>query len=107
MKIGPHSSPTADAAALAQANAQAGAAASKAANQSGATATGASSTVSLSSTATGLMAGSTSADFDAEKVARIQQQIADGSFKPNAEAIADKLIANAQEVLDSVNRTGR
>lgn len=105
MKIGPQSSPAADAAALARANAEAGAAASKAANQAGTTAPGGSSTVSLSSTATGLMAGTTTADFDAQKVARIQQQIADGTFKPNAEAIADKLIANAQEVLDSVART--
>lgn len=105
MKIGPHSSPAADAAALARANAEAGAAASKAAGQQGATTT-AGSTVSISSTAAGLMASPSTADFDAAKVARIQQQIASGTFKPNAEAIADKLIANAQEVLDSVARTG-
>ncbi len=39
------------------------------------------------------------ADFDAEKVARIAQAIRDGKFQVNAEAIADKLIANAQELL--------
>jgi len=39
------------------------------------------------------------ADFDAEKVARIAQAIRDGKFKVNAEAIADKLVANAQELL--------
>jgi len=39
------------------------------------------------------------ADFDAEKVARIAQAIRDGKFKLNAEAIADKLIANARELL--------
>ena len=39
------------------------------------------------------------ADFDAEKVERIAQAIRDGKFKVNAEAIADKLIANAQELL--------
>ena len=57
----------------------------------------ASATVELSSTATALLSGST--PFDAEKVARISQAIADGSFKIDAEAIADKLIANAQELL--------
>jgi negative regulator of flagellin synthesis FlgM len=105
MKIGPHSSPAADAAALARANAEAGAAASKAAGQTGASAP-AGSTVQISSTAANLLSAATTADFDAAKVARIQQQIAGGTFKPNAEAIADKLIANAQEVLDSVARTG-
>lgn len=39
------------------------------------------------------------AGIDAEKVARMSQAIADGSFKPNPEAIADKLIANAREQL--------
>jgi negative regulator of flagellin synthesis FlgM len=37
--------------------------------------------------------------FDAEKVARIAQAIRDGKFEVNAEAIADKLIANAQELV--------
>jgi negative regulator of flagellin synthesis FlgM len=39
------------------------------------------------------------ADFDAEKVERIAQAIRDGTFRIDAEAIADKLIANAQELL--------
>ncbi len=38
-------------------------------------------------------------EFDAEKVARISQAIRDGQFQVNAEAIADKLIANARELL--------
>jgi negative regulator of flagellin synthesis FlgM len=38
-------------------------------------------------------------DFDAAKVARIAQAIREGKFQVNAEAIADKLIANAQELL--------
>jgi negative regulator of flagellin synthesis FlgM len=59
--------------------------------------------VELSSAAS-LMNGSSSADFDAEKVSRISQAIADGSYKINAEVIADKLIANAQEVLGKVQR---
>jgi negative regulator of flagellin synthesis FlgM len=60
--------------------------------------------VELSSSAASLMAGSSSADFDAEKVSRISQAIEDGSYKVNAEVIADKLIANAQEVLGKVQR---
>lgn len=39
------------------------------------------------------------ADFDAEKVARIAEAIRDGKFKVNAEAIADRLIANAKDLL--------
>ncbi len=60
----------------------------------------------LSSTATGLMSGvmGAPAEFDAGKVQRISQAIADGSFKVDAEAIADKLIANAEEVLAAVKR---
>jgi len=55
--------------------------------------------VELSSQAA--LAGSEAAraDFDAEKVARIAQAIRDGQFQVNAEAIADKLIANAKELL--------
>ncbi|MEO5844167.1 MAG: flagellar biosynthesis anti-sigma factor FlgM [Caldimonas sp.] len=62
----------------------------------------ASTTVALSSTASTLLSGGASGEFDAEKVGRIAAQIADGSFKINPEAIADKLIANAQELLAKV-----
>ena len=61
-----------------------------------------SATVALSSTAATLLSGGASAEFDAEKVARMSEAIASGSFKINAEAIADKLIANAQELLVKV-----
>ncbi len=46
-----------------------------------------------------LAAQSLGASFDAQKVERMAQAIKDGSFKPNPEAIADKLIANAREQL--------
>ena len=61
-----------------------------------------SATVALSSTAASLLSGGASGEFDAEKVARMSAAIASGDFKINAEAIADKLIANAQELLVKV-----
>jgi negative regulator of flagellin synthesis FlgM len=56
--------------------------------------------VDLSTTASEL-AGGQAADpaFDKAKVERIAQAIRDGQFKPNPEAIADKLIINAEELL--------
>ena len=60
----------------------------------------ASAKIELSSTATALLAGvSDDGSFDVQKVGRITQAITEGKFTVNAEAIADKLIANAQEVL--------
>lgn len=59
----------------------------------------ASAKIALSSEAASLIQGGSSSEFDAEKVARISQAIDDGSFKVNAEVIADKLISNAQELL--------
>lgn len=38
-------------------------------------------------------------DFDSKKVAEIRAAIKDGTFKINPEAIADKLLSNAQEML--------
>ncbi len=55
--------------------------------------------VELSNAASTLLESGASGDFDAEKVARIAQAISDGKFEINAEKIADRLIANAQEVL--------
>lgn len=74
--------------------------AAEAAKQAGVAGTAAdpSAKVELSNAAS-LMANPSAADFDAEKVERISQAIADGSFQVNAEVIADKLIANAQELL--------
>ena len=64
--------------------------------------TPASATIELSNTASTLLTGGATAEFDAEKVARISQAIKDGSFRINPEAIADKLISNAQELLSKV-----
>lgn len=58
-----------------------------------------SSTVALSSAATQLASGTSDATFDTAKVDRIAQAVRDGKFKVNPEAIADKLIANASELL--------
>lgn len=46
-----------------------------------------------------LGAGGNESVFDADKVKRIADAIRDGKFEINAEAIADKLIANAHELL--------
>ena len=51
----------------------------------------------LSSTAKSL--GDGNAEFDAAKVERVSNAIRDGKYQVNAEAIADKLISNAQELL--------
>jgi negative regulator of flagellin synthesis FlgM len=61
----------------------------------------ASAQIALSSTASNLLAGvPEDGSFDTAKVGRISQAITDGKFSINADAVADKLIANAQEMLD-------
>ena len=62
----------------------------------------ASAKIELSNTAATLLTSGATAEFDAEKVARISKAIDDGTFKINPEAIADKLISNAQELLGKV-----
>ena len=59
----------------------------------------ASSTVALSTTAASLLAAGAPVDFDAAKVALMTDAIARGTYVVNPEVIADKLIANAQELL--------
>ena len=59
----------------------------------------ASAKVELSAAASLLAAEGNTADFDAEKVARIAQALRDGKFEVNAGAIADKLIANTRELI--------
>lgn len=63
----------------------------------------ASAKVELSSAAA-LMSTEASPEFDAAKVARMSQAIADGTFKIDAEVVADRLLANAQELLSKVRR---
>lgn len=55
--------------------------------------------IELSSAASTLLDKQSTADFDAEKVARVSQAIDNGTFKINPEVIADKLISNATELL--------
>ena len=56
--------------------------------------------VELSPEATMLSHASQDPAFDQAKVERIAQAIRDGSFSIHPGAIADKLLSNAQEVLD-------
>lgn len=51
------------------------------------------------SPAAAVLVNESNADFDAAKVARIAQAIREGKFAVNAEAIADKLIGNAKDML--------
>lgn len=60
-------------------------------------------TVTLSSAAAAGSAAGTEV-FNAEKVAAVKAAIDGGTFQVNAEAIADKLLANAAEMLGSAQR---
>ena len=65
-------------------------------------------TVTLSSSASQAISGSGGSGndvFNAEKVEAMKAAIADGSFKVNAEAIADKMLANAAEMLSASSRS--
>lgn len=56
--------------------------------------------VSFSSSARALDSQSrTNTDFNADRVKAMREAIANGSFRVNAEAIADKLLDNAEEFL--------
>jgi negative regulator of flagellin synthesis FlgM len=44
-------------------------------------------------------ASDVASDVDTQKIAAVRAAIQDGTFAVNAEAIADKLLANAQEML--------
>lgn len=46
------------------------------------------------------------ADFDTNKVKAVRSAIEKGTFKVNAEAVADKMLANAAEILGHNSRGG-
>ncbi len=47
---------------------------------------------------------SDAADIDTQKVAAVKASIEDGTYTVNAEAIADKLLSNAQDFLSGTGR---
>jgi negative regulator of flagellin synthesis FlgM len=61
----------------------------------------ASDKVELSNLASQLLASDNEAPFDAGRVAEIKQAISEGKFSINADAIADRLIVSARELVDS------
>lgn len=63
------------------------------------TAAGAGVPVTLSSNVRAVEPGRQSADFDATKVKAVKAAIENGTFRVDAEAVADKLLANAFETL--------
>ena len=58
-----------------------------------------SATVQISDAASIISNADTDGSFDAAKVQRMAQAIREGKFEVDADAIADKLIANTQEIL--------
>lgn len=98
MKIGPLNDPAlAAAAAVGAGKAERGGAAGSAG-----AAEGAATAVTVSATARSLDVGAAGNGIDEAKVAAVKAAIANGTFSVNPEAIADKLLANAQEVLSRV-----
>ena len=55
--------------------------------------------VSVSQQVRALEKADVTADVDTQKVAAVRSAIQDGTYMVNPEAIADKLLANAQEML--------
>lgn len=84
-----------------QSNAGAQAAAAGAAATPSAPQQAAGVTVTLSSSASQALSSSGDGAFNAEKVEAMKQAISDGSFKINPEAIADKMLSNAAEMLSA------
>jgi negative regulator of flagellin synthesis FlgM len=55
--------------------------------------------VELSAAASVLAGGLADGSFDAQKVERISRAIREGTYRIDADAIADKLLANARELM--------
>ncbi len=55
--------------------------------------------VTVSTLVRSMEAGGEASDIDTAKVNSVRQAIAQGTYKVNPEAIADKLLSNAQEML--------
>lgn len=97
MKINPLNDAALSAAALGAARPERSAASAVGGSSSEASAAGV--PVTVSAAARSLDVTSAGSGIDEAKVASVRAAIADGSFTVNAGAIADKLLANAQEVL--------
>ena len=106
MKIGNNSADMSDKAAAAAKTAATASSAAAVATKAAATATPEPATarqagvsVTVSSLARSLETSGANGSFDAEKVSAMKSAIANGTFKVDPEAIADKLLSNAQQVL--------
>lgn len=104
MKIGPLDPKQAPVPVAAERKSASGTSGAAGPSASPAAAAPASATVALSGMAALQVDPNGEGAFDAAKVERIAQAIRDGSLQIDAGAIADRLIANAQELL---NRTSR
>jgi len=56
--------------------------------------------VELSAAASVIATGLADGSFDAQKVERLSRAIRDGNYQIDAQAIADRLLANSRELLD-------
>ena len=102
MKIGQPADRSTGTAAAAEAKGATGSAAKAKAGPTGTAPTDASAKVRLSDAVSGMLAGKDPAGevFDAAKVERLASAIAQGKFVVSPAAVADKLIANAKELLN-------
>lgn len=100
MKIGPKSELPSSAVQAGTAKQQAKAAAPTAAGQAQSSAAAAAAGVPVTLSCAAMQpAGRSTDDFDATRVKAMRAAIENGTFKVSAEAIADKLLAGAQEML--------
>jgi negative regulator of flagellin synthesis FlgM len=77
--------------------------AAKATTTSSTERTGNTSSVRLTEGLTALSSGDNSAEFDAGRVQQIKESIRDGSFEVDSGVVADKLIANVNDLFGNVH----